>query len=61
MSVGEASYFNYPDAELESMVTDTVNNIIPEVPSLLLIFCILLSPQFSFPLVRSRRLTKRCT
>ena len=31
MSVGEASYFNYPDAELESMVTDTINNIIPEV------------------------------
>lgn len=29
MSVGESTYYNYPDATLEDMVTDTINNILP--------------------------------
>lgn len=31
MSVGQASYFNYPDTSLDTMVTDVEDNIIPEV------------------------------
>lgn len=31
MSVGEASYFNYPDDNLEAMVTDSMSRIYPEL------------------------------
>ena len=33
MSVGESSYFNYPDAALRQMLTDTSNRILPELTS----------------------------